>query len=117
MKKPLKTTQKPPSNLQVATRTWWHAVMSEYVLQDHHVQLLNLACIALDRARQARAVLDKDGLTFLDRFARPCARPEILIERGAVAQFEKLVRALGLDVADTPSANRLPPPMPKIMGR
>src|SRR5262245_33031193 len=113
--KPVKTTQKPPERLQPAARQFWLATMRDFILESHHVELLNLAAIALSRALQARATLDRKCLTYSDRFGQPCPRPEVLIERGATAQFEKLTRSLGLDLAESPSDGRLPAPMPKTM--
>ena len=86
-----------PSHLSVATKKWWKSVVNEYALQPHHFRLLQLAGEAWDRAQSARKILDKDGLTYTDRFKAPRPRPEIAIERDNRLAFARLVRELDLD--------------------
>lgn len=96
---------RPPKHLRPATRKWLRSVLEEYSLEPHHLRLLTLAAEAWDRGQQAREVVDADGMTYLDRFGCPKARPEIAIERDARIGFARLVRELGLDVeppAETP---------------
>ena len=96
---------RPPSHLAPATRRWFRAVVEEFELESHHVRLLTLACEAWDRGQQARRVVEKEGLVFSDFRGQPKARPEIAIERDARTSFARLVREMGLDVAD-PDENR-----------
>jgi hypothetical protein len=56
----------------------------------------------------AREVLDKDGLTYTDRFGAPRARPEVAIERDSRIAFARLVRELALDVEAPPEPSRPP---------
>ena len=60
--------------------------------------MLTLAAEAWDRGQQAREIVDRDGLTFTDRFGQPKARPEIAIERDSRIGFARLLRELALDV-------------------
>jgi hypothetical protein len=71
------------------------------------LRLLQLACEAWDRAEQARELLLQHGLTFVDRFGQPHARPEIAIERDSRIAFARLLRELNLDI-EPPAANRPP---------
>jgi len=72
---------KSPKHLTAATAAWWIGVVDGYELEPHHVRLLTLAGEAWDRGQQAREALAEHGLTFLDRFETPKARPEVAIER------------------------------------
>lgn|SRR5690606_16453709 len=98
---------RPPGHLRAATRRWFSAVVSDYDLDPHHVRLLTLAAEAWDRGQQAREVIDRDGMTFSDRFGQPKARPEIAIERDSRIGFARLIRELGLDVEPPPEAPRM----------
>ncbi|MBZ9904792.1 hypothetical protein LB557_02060 [Mesorhizobium sp. BR115XR7A] len=96
---------KPPAHLRAATKRWFKSVLDEYSLEGHHIRLLTLAAEAWDQSQTAREVLDKDGLTFLDRFGQPKERPECGILQNARIAFARLVRELALDV-DVPDAPR-----------
>jgi phage terminase small subunit len=96
-----------PKHLKPTTAEWWRGVMSEYELQPHHIRLLTLAGEAWDRGQEAREALATGGLTFLDRFSQPHARPEVAIERDARIAFARLLRELSLDVE--PPVDSRPP--------
>lgn len=100
--------QKPPAHLQSPTRKWFAEVVETFDLESHHLRLLTLAGESWDRCVAAREVLDREGLTFTDRFAAPHARPEIAIERDSRVSFARLIRELDLDVAP-PAPNARPP--------
>ena len=97
-----------PAHLKPATAAWWAAVLDDYLLEPHHERLLTLAATAWDRAAQARAILDELGLTYLDRFDAPHARPEIAIERDSRTGFARLIRELDLDCDTPPEMRRTP---------
>ena len=96
-----------PEHLKPATAAWFASVVSDYVLEPHHVRVLTLACEAWDRGQQAREAIEQHGLTFEDRFDQPRARPEVAIERDSRIAFARLVRELALD-AGTPETPRPP---------
>lgn len=100
--------KKAPSHLQPATRKWWLSVVKEWSLDEHHIRLLTLACEAWDRCAEAREVLQKEGLTYTDRFGQPAARPEIAVERDNRIAFARLVRELDLDSEPLPNTSRPP---------
>ena len=87
-KKPIKA----PAHLTEATQKWFEAVVDGYDLEQHHTALLTLAGEAWDRSQQAREALAEHGLTFVDRFGAPHARPEVAIERDSRIAFARLVR-------------------------
>jgi phage terminase small subunit len=98
------TGPKAPSHLRPATAAWWGKVMADYELEEHHVRILTLAAESWDRGQQAREALATNGLTFMDRFQQPHARPEIAIERDSRIAFARLVRELALDVEEPNSS-------------
>jgi len=91
-----------PGHLTPRTRRWWVSVVEEYELEDHHVKLLSLAAEAWDRGQQARAILDAEGISYVDRFGAPRARPEVAVERDSRIAFARLLRELDLDVETRP---------------
>jgi phage terminase small subunit len=97
---------KPPGHLRVATRRWFASVVADFDLEPHHRRLLTLAAEAWDRGQAAREIVDRDGMTYDDRFGQPKARPEIAIERDSRIGFARLIRELGLDVEPPPEAPR-----------
>lgn len=97
----------PPAHLSPEVAVWFCSVVSQFVLEDHHLRLLRAACEAWDRCQQARVILAEQGLTYLDRFGAPRSRPEIAVERDSRLAFARLVRELNLDV-DPPPESRLP---------
>jgi phage terminase small subunit len=101
-------TAKPPNHLSATARKWWASTAATFELEAHHLHLLTLAAEMLDRAAQARAVLDKLGLTYEDRFGAPRARPEVNAERHAKIAFARLLRELDLDGEPPPSTSRPP---------
>lgn len=103
-----KPNPSPPAHLKAAAKAWWRTVVGEYDLEPHHLRLLQLAAEAWDSAQAARAVIQSDGMTFIDRFGSPRARPEVAIERDSRTAFARLVRELDLDCAPPTSTPRPP---------
>jgi phage terminase small subunit len=101
------TKPKAPGHLQPATRRWFEQVLADFDLEPHHLHLLVLAGEALDRCEQARAVLQREGMTYVDRFGAPRARPEVAVERDSRIGFARLLRELALD-ANAPQDPRPP---------
>ncbi len=98
----------PPKHLKSETAKWWGAVVGEFELEPHHVRLLTLAAEAFDRCQQARQIIDKEGLTYEDRFDQPVSRPEVAIERDSRTAFARLLRELALDTEPPRSPGRPP---------
>ena len=95
---------KAPAHLEPATARWWRHVVGEFELEQHHVRLLTLAAEAWDRGQQARAALNENGLTYIDRLGNPKPRPEIAVERDSRLHFARLVRELDLDHTTVPES-------------
>ncbi|WP_273772769.1 hypothetical protein [Brucella intermedia] len=107
-KKPTNAALKPPKHLQKPTQNWFKSVTDDFDLEPHHIKLLTLAAEAWDRAVAAREIIDAHGLTYLDRFDQPKARPEIAIERDSRIGFARLIRELALDGVESPETPRVP---------
>jgi phage terminase small subunit len=106
--KPKPPKAKAPAHLQPATRAWFSHVVQDYVLELHHLRLLQLCAEAWDRCAQSREVLDREGLTFIDRWGCPRARPEVSVERDSRIAFARLLRELDLDIEPPPQPGRPP---------
>jgi hypothetical protein len=83
-------------HLTPASRAWLKAVRETFETDESALQLLLLAAHALDQTNAARAVLDREGVTYADRFGAPRTRPEVAIERDSRLAFLRILRQLGL---------------------
>ena len=98
---------RPPAHLRAATRRWFTSVLDTYVLEPHHVRLLQLAGEAWDRGQEAREQLHRDGLTTTTADGGLKPHPAVNIERDAAVRFARLLRELALDDEPEPDP-RLP---------
>ena len=98
--------RKPPKTLGPTGRRFWSRVVAGFVLEDHHLDTLEVACLALDRAEACRTVIDREGVTTLDRWKQRRVHPACSVERDARALFLKASRELGLDVVQTAADGR-----------
>lgn len=103
-----KSLPKPPGHLSPAIKKWWGFIVREFELEQHHLRLLRLACEAWDRCQQCREIIDRDGVSYVDRFGAPRLRPECAVERDSRTAFARLVRELNLDSAPGPDSPRPP---------
>jgi P27 family predicted phage terminase small subunit len=94
-------TIKAPAHLSAEARRFWDQTVRDYALQPHHIHTLLLACEAKDRCTQAREAIDRDGITFKDRFGGVRPNPACAIERDSRIGFIRAVRELRLDGDDT----------------
>jgi phage terminase small subunit len=103
-----KAAPKPPSDLSAVARRWWRSIAEAWQLEAHHYALLDDAARMLDRAREAREAVARDGAYYLDRFGQPHAHPGVRVEAESNRRFQSLVRELALDDDRPPAAPRLP---------
>ncbi len=97
-----------PTHLGSDGRRLWRRVMAEYVLDDAAgAELLRLACEALDRCAQARAILAAEGLTIEGRFGAK-THTAVAIERDSALRAARLLRELGvaMDAPDSRPPSR-----------
>jgi phage terminase small subunit len=53
---------RPPQGLSKPTVAWWRSIVDEWVLEAHHMRLLEQACRAWDRCEEARKRVEEDGM-------------------------------------------------------
>jgi P27 family predicted phage terminase small subunit len=70
------------------------------------VALLTLACEALDRCRQAQAVLAESGLTVTDQRGALKTHPAVVIERDSWGVMQRALRQLNFDSEPTAKPGR-----------
>jgi phage terminase small subunit len=104
----LQPQAKPPPHLSDEMKAWWTDVTDTYVLDAHHLHLLEAACCSWDRMVEARAAIRKYGLTFEDNRGMVRARPECAIERDSRLAFVRIIRELQLDPVPSPELSRPP---------
>ena len=95
-----------PKHLSPASKTFWRSVLSAYVLEPHHLELLRLACEALDRVSEARSAVEKAGSYEAGRFGTK-PHPGIAVENAAAIRASRILRELGLDL-EAPATSRPP---------
>ena len=83
------------------------------MLGPSELELLRLACEALDRAEAARVALDRDGLTQVNRYGMTVLHPLVAVQRDSVIAAARLFRDLHIpdvpDVSDLPTVVRSVP--------
>ena len=99
----------PPAHLSASAAQWWTSVVERYVLEEHHLRLLQLCCEAWDRSQMARKQLAKDGLTVPHGDGGVRTHPCVAIERDSRLAVARLVRELDLDTEPPPSERYAPP--------
>lgn len=94
----------PPEWVQPPEREFWDATVRDYVVEGPSLAMLEVACSAMQRLREARAVLDVEGLVVEGRYAgtsRP--HPLVAVERDARVQLLRALRELDLDGEPLPT--------------
>ena len=102
------TPKKPPDHLCKRAKKLWREVVSTFVLEPHHIELLRAACEQLGRAEAARKVIERNGLVVEDRFKQAKPNPAVEIERQAHLAFLRITRELGLDLIPESRGPRRP---------
>ena len=102
-----------PEHLSPAMRAWWKTVVTTFVLEPHHLLLLENAADAWDRTVQARKAVQREGLSVPTGSGGTKKNPAVDIERDARAQFITALRTLDLDVTLPPQDKHSwrPPPL------
>lgn len=90
-------SQSPPKHLSAAAKRLFASVVEAYVLEPHHVAVLEASLEAWDRMTEARKTLAAEGAVYYDRFNAPRKHPAVSIEQDARLAFMRGIRELGLD--------------------
>jgi hypothetical protein len=85
-----------PAGLSDRSRALWSSITRDWPLELHELAILAEALRALDRADEARATIESEGITFADRFGQPREHPAVDVERKSRSQFKDIMRALDL---------------------
>lgn len=95
MKKPAST----PKNLSSEAKSIWRRLVAAYGIDDEGgFEILRTGLEAHDRMRGAHAQIEREGMTFTDRFGQSKAHPLLSVERDARAQYLASLKALNLDL-------------------
>jgi P27 family predicted phage terminase small subunit len=101
---------KAPSHLSEEAAQLYKHVVDSYELEEQDLTTLLLACECLMRAREARAIIDSEGVVVTDRFGQRKENPACRIELDNKRMYSQLLRELALNV-DAPAESR--PPLPR----
>lgn len=85
-----------PDGLSARSGALYVDVVSEYHLSSSEVEILRQACMSLDRADEAAAIVAADGPISVDRYGSPKAHPAVDIEARSRAVFARLIAQLGV---------------------
>lgn len=97
MKKP-SDAPRPPAGLGPPEKRFWAEMVAGWRLDEAALEILCVACRALQRAREAREKIERDGATMVDRFGQVKVSPATLIERDSQSTFLRAMSSLRLDV-------------------
>jgi hypothetical protein len=95
------------------SKALWRELRDALDFGSAEVKVLRLALEALDRASQARRLLKRGGMTYLDRFGAPHAHPAVKIERDSSNAAARLFAQLALP-EDLASSSALPAPLRRV---
>jgi phage terminase small subunit len=88
-----------PPHLSARCKALWAQTIAAFTLEATELELLRLACEALDRAEQARVMLADEGLTSRGRYGQVLPHPLIAVERDSRAAAARLFKQLNLPEA------------------
>jgi P27 family predicted phage terminase small subunit len=108
VKKPRAKRQAAPTGLSKAGRELWSRLVAEFGIVDAGgLAVLEQGLRSWERAEQARRQLDREGLTFRDRWGQARPNPALPVERDARAAFLSAIKQLQIEIptAEQPGAS------------
>ena len=89
-----------PAHLAKTEAELFARVVRSYGLHGDEVsqKILEEGCTALQRAREAREAINRDGISYRDRFNQPKPHPLCVVERDARASALHAFRMLNLEL-------------------
>ena len=98
-----------PKHLSNEAKKIWKSILTEYAIDDSAgLRILQAACEAYDRAQAARVIIDKDGMTVLDKVGQVKSHPLLPVERDNRAAFLAGLKQLNLDLEPLKAIGRPP---------
>ncbi len=88
---------KPPKHLSKESKKFFSDLVRGYDRDEAAVELLRLACEALDRVREARRIIKKNGMMLKLRGGGSKAHPMLAVEKDSRIASARLLRELNLD--------------------
>jgi phage terminase small subunit len=89
---------RPPAGYTPEARKLWRDVLEGWSIDPAAMVLLDGACTALMRVRQAQAMLATAGIVSTDRFGQVKAHPAVIVEQNAKQTLLQSLKALNLDL-------------------
>lgn len=87
----------PPKHLRAAAKLMWNRLRADYNIDDASgLYLLECACSAYQSSEDARRLVRREGMTFVDRFGQCRSHPACATERDGRGQMISALRALKL---------------------
>jgi phage terminase small subunit len=94
----------PPEWVQPPEREFWDATVRDFVIEGPAVAMLEVACSAMQRLREARDILDREGLVIPGRYEGMTRQhPLVTVERDARVQLLRALRELDLEGDSLPA--------------
>ena len=101
--------RKPPAHLGRQAKAWYTRTTEDFDFESAaEWQLLEEAAGCLDRIRQAREAIDRDGLTTSTGSGGVKPHPAVQMERDYRTLFARLCRELRLTIPSDDDASRPP---------
>ncbi len=92
-----KRVDKPPVHLSDRSAELWRQIVGNRAKSPERIALLQIALEALDRAGEARVLLEADGLTFKTKTTGAVhVHPAVKIEKDSLATFARIWGQLAL---------------------
>jgi P27 family predicted phage terminase small subunit len=91
--------RQPPDHLEVPERQIWKHILADYQLSTETAFHVLVTCLENHmRARQAREVIDKEGMVTIGRDGQQKAHPLLAVERDSRAAWLSGIKLLGLEL-------------------
>ena len=95
-----------PKHLTEYSKKWYLQILKDYELSVSELEVLKMACEALDTCEQARQEVQEHGLLIKGRYDNVRENPAVRLQMQAAASFAKLLKSLGLDEDSSPLATK-----------